>query len=396
MSDFDELFRLMYAEQPDHVRSAAVPWAAVAKTVERAMAALEDGQRKLAEIWRSPAGTAYLAEMGRVVEAMRATSEAARHNDQVMGAAADALDGKQKDFAALSRAPMPEDARERYARAIVQSLDEDYHQAVSNFRPVPAIGPSFQDERPVVAGRREGSPSSSGGTGAAAGGSPKSSGTSERLPSWVPTQPGEQAGQERSYRDDGTLSTAAGTGPALQGVGGASAAPPQSPGSRSGVEPPPGTAPTGGEPRPGAWPGQPTAWTASGTPAGAMTQPGRRDTAARRSPRGLAQPPRGGAGLVMPEQGGQSTVSASGRSAAPAAGQHGAYVGGLPASGSSATAGRPWSGYRRRPEIFPTSSRHTAPPVIAPADGEEPEQDEVATDYIDDLGNRITIRRPRD
>ena len=405
MSHFDELLRLIYADQPDHVRSAGGPWAGVARTVERTMAVLEDGQRKLAEVWRSPAGTAYLAEMGRVVEAMRATSEAARHNDQVMSAVADALDARQKDFGVLSRAPIPADARERYARAIVQALDEDYHQAVANFRPVPEISRRHDKEQPLTNGGQHGSPSSTNGfssTTATTRSSASGGTTSSGLPSWVPTQPGERVARSSSEGNVGGASAIvdARTGPTLQGVGGGTPTSPSYIGPWPDVDSPA----AGGIPRAenasdgGVWPRQPSTWAKPGTPTGVVTQPpsGWRDLTGGSPTRGPAQPSRGGAGLQTPEPGGSAGAAANARPTT--AGQHGSVVGGMPIGGSSSSPGRPWSGYRRRPEPFPTSSRHAVPQVIAPAaqDEEESGLDEVTTDYVDDLGNRISIRRPRD
>jgi hypothetical protein len=399
MSHFDELLRLIYADQPDHVRSAGGPWAGVARTVERTMAVLEDGQRKLAEVWRSPAGTAYLAEMGRVVDAMRATSEAARHNDQVMSAVADALDARQKDFGVLSRAPIPADARERYARAIVQALDEDYHQAVANFRPVPEFDPRIEEEQPLVHSDKDASSSTVGAGSTSPRPSASGGTTSRRLPSWVPTQPGEQVGQTSRGGDGGGTGTATGvgSGPALQGVGNTPSAFPSSVSPWPGVDPPVGgTSP--GAPGASAWDRQPSTWMTPGGPTGGVTQPvpGPRDPTGGSPNRGLAQPPRGGAGLISPEPGGSSGAAISGRSGAAG---HGPLVGGMPVGGFSSSSGRPWSGYRRRPEEFPTNRRHAVPPVIAPTtsvDEEESGLDQVSTDYVDDFGNRITIRRPRD
>jgi hypothetical protein len=360
---------------------------------------LEDGQRKLAEVWRSPAGTAYLAEMGRVVEAMRATSEAARHNDQVMSAVADALDARQKDFGVLSRAPMPADARERYARAIVRALDEDYHQAVANFRPVPAIGPSFQYERPLDPTPHDKLPTSNDGSSATTQSSRSIRTTSGRLPSWVPTQPSENLGQTPLRGDDGSgIDAATEAGPALQSMGRTPPASPSSTGPWPNVDPHvPGRSPGAGN-IPGAdeWSG-PSTWSTARAPSTGLSHPTRawRDLYGQPSPRGLAQPHRSGPNLP-PEPGASLGNAASGRS--PVASQQGSLVGGLPVAGSAGSAGRPWSGYRRRPEPFPSSVRHTVPPVIAPGapEEEEPGPDQVATDYVDDLGNRITIRRPRD
>lgn len=403
MSHFDELLRLIYADQPDHVRSAGGPWAGVARTVERTMAVLEDGQRKLAEVWRSPAGTAYLAEMGRVVEAMRATSEAARHNDQVMSAVADALDARQKDFGVLSRAPMPADARERYARAIVRALDEDYHQAVANFRPVPEIIRRHDKEQPLTADGQHVSPSADGLSSIATTTESSASGgtTPNELPSWVPTQPGERVARPSSEGDVGGTSAIvdARTGPTLQGVGGSTPTSPSSMGPRPNVDSPAANGIPKAESTPdaGVWPRQPPTW-AKGTPTGVVTQPpsGWRDLTEGSPTRAPAQPSRGGAGLPTPEPGGSAGAAANVRPTT--AGQHGSVVGGMPINGSSSSSGRPWSGYRRRPEPFPTSSRHAVPQVIAPAaqDEEESGLDEVTTDYVDDLGNRISIRRPRD
>jgi hypothetical protein len=59
-------------------------------------------------------------------------------------------------------------------------------------------------------------------------------------------------------------------------------------------------------------------------------------------------------------------------------------------------AGQPWQGYRRPSEPFPTGHRHAVPPVIgpppSPSPSGEPEPTEIATDYVDGGGNRITIR----
>jgi hypothetical protein len=59
-------------------------------------------------------------------------------------------------------------------------------------------------------------------------------------------------------------------------------------------------------------------------------------------------------------------------------------------------AGQPWQGYRRPPEPFPASHRHAVPPVIGPPPSGEPEPVEIATDYVDEGGNQITIRRQPD
>jgi hypothetical protein len=384
VGDLQQLAQLMYADEPGHVRLAGDPWVSVAKVVERALVVLEDGQRKLAEIWRSPAGTAYLAEMGRVVDAMRATSEVARHNDQVMSAAADALEAKQKDFAVLAAAPIPEDARERYAQAIVKSLDEDYQQAVANFHGVPTFSPSFEEERPLATDRQGLSSSSGGRIGSTSTPSPTQAETPKQLPQWVPSPSREQVSQVSTQGDSRGPAPADDTtsGPALQGVGGHSPATPTV-----------GAWPSGDAPRPGASFGHVPAWPSDALTGGTF-QPGWRDGAGQPSTRRTAFPPRGSARLVAPEPDGSRGVPTSGR--IPATGQPGSVVGGVPVGGSGGSRSRPWSGYRRPPEAFPISPQHAVPPVIAPAGSDEPEPAEVATDYVDDLGNRITIRRPHD
>jgi hypothetical protein len=387
MSDFNESYRLIYADEPDHVRLAGGPWAGIAKVVERATAVLEDGQRKLAEVWRSPGGAAYLAEMGRAVAAMRATSESARHNDQVMSAAADALDGKQKDFAVLSTAPIPADARERYARAIVTSLDEDYQQAVANFYPVQLPGPNLYQDRPLIADGSGSTTSPRGGTSGGGsgtgGGSAKTGGTPRNLPTWVPAQP---AGQSSSIVNSGSSpDDATGGGPQLQGIPGGGTYP------GVGTHPGAGTHPGNGV-SPNAGPGfQPSpeppraSWVGSGPVAVPPTGPALRSPARSRIP--STPYPEGEPGSGRPTR--AATRAGAG-------GQAGAMVGGVPAGLPAGGGQRPWQGYRRPPEKFPTSGRLAVAPIIGSASLAEPEPDQVSTDYEDEHGNRITIRRPRE
>jgi hypothetical protein len=69
-------------------------------------------------------------------------------------------------------------------------------------------------------------------------------------------------------------------------------------------------------------------------------------------------------------------------------------LGEVPVAGSGGAAGRHWQGYRCPPEPFPTSRQHAVPAVIGPSSSGEPEPIEVSTDYVDESGNRVTIRRP--
>lgn len=393
LGGMQELTRLMYADQPDHLRHAGGPWVGVAKAVEQALAVLEDGQRKLAEVWRSPAGATYLAEMDRVIQAMRATSEAARHNDQVMRTAAETLDAKQKDFAVLAGAPIPEDARQRYARAIVKSLDESYEQAIADFYPVPVLTETpIEEDRPLVPHGFEnpttphgaGAGGSSGTTGSVGkGGAPRT------MPSWVPTQPaGQDTNESRSTVDSGlTVGTAPSGGPQLQGAAGS------------------GTYPAGAHPGTGAHPGVgPSVTPDVPVPSGSVRPPSSlgggegpdayppqapphtpnsRDPARSRAP----GTPTFDAG---PTSRRPNTAHAGG------GGQPGAMVGGVP-PGLPANGGRhPWQGYRRPLERFPMAKRPVVPPIIGPGSGGGSQPDFVATDYEDEYGNRITIRRPND
>jgi hypothetical protein len=365
------------------------------------MAVLEDGQRKLAAVWRSPAGATYLAEMGRVVEAMRATSEAARHNDQVMTAAADALDGKQKDFAVLSTAPIPEDARERYARAIVTSLDESYQQAVANFYPVPVYAGDFYQDRPLAAdgpgsteSTRAGRSGGGSGTGGSrTGGGSATGGAPRQLPSWVPAKPADQSAGGSTSTDDSGSSPGAtvGDGPQLQGRPGDAHPPGSGTYPEGGAHPRggPSATPTGQSPPGQSWP-LPGAGGVGSVSVGIPTQappsgPGRRLPIRSWIPGGR-----------YPEGELASNRSATTAARVGAGSQPGAMVGGMPASVPTSSGQRPWQGYRRPPEPFPTTQQATAPPIIGPATPAEPEPDHITSDYEDEYGNRIMIRRPRD
>jgi hypothetical protein len=372
--ELQELSELMYADQPDHVRSAGGPWAGVARAVERTLAVLEDGHRKLAEMWRSPAGAAYLAEMSRVVDAMRATSEAARHNDQVMSAAADALDGKQKDFAVLTTAPIPEDARERYARAIVNALDESYQQAVANFRDIPVVAGYDDLERPLFVDQHDQEPSSAGDTDQTSAGQSAQGELSKHLPGWVPFQASDTrpGGSSLVVAGEQTPAAGSGNGPELQGTVGS----------------------TPGVTRPEMPVTSSSVWQAGQLPntdgvqsesAGPFWRP-----ATMYEWKLNGNTPSRSAGSTAPNSR-SAHVGATGTGGQ--AVQPGSLMGGVPVGGSGGAAGNSWKGYRRPLEPFPTSHRHVVQPVIGLVSS-EPEAIEVATDYVDDWGNRITIRRP--
>lgn len=72
-------------------------------------------------------------------------------------------------------------------------------------------------------------------------------------------------------------------------------------------------------------------------------------------------------------------------------GDPGAMVGGVPTGGAGSAGRSGWQGYRRPAERFPTTERTAVAPLIG-AVPEEPEL--ISTDYADEYGNRITIRRP--
>jgi hypothetical protein len=400
-TELEQLSYLVYADHPEHVRSAGGPWAGVARVVEQTAAVLEGGQVKLAEVWRSPAGQLFLTKMGEVSQAMREVSVVARHNGQVMDAAAEALDAKQKDFAVLSTAPIPQDAREGYARAIVKSLDESYQRAVADFWPVPITTGPIDPEQPLL-------PSASaytvsrqdaaiGGGSASSGGSARSGGstgtTPQRLPPWVPTQPAAVAGPE----DGAQSASTPGGGPRLQGIstgttsgwgttpgGGWAAAPGGSggvPGATSGGGP---SAPSTQVPAAAAGPLPFGAGRAGVGPGGVAPRSVGARPSARQQP-GLRTP-----GTLYPGEaaGRPATVTRTG------AVHSGGMLGGVPAGASSAAGRSGWQGYRRPAEPFPISEQAAVAPVIGatPAGGAEPEL--VSTDYADDYGNRITIRRP--
>lgn len=393
-TEFEQLSYLIYVDRPEHVRAAGGPWAGVARVVEQTSVVLEDGQAKLGEVWRSPAGHLYVAKMGEVAKAMREVSAVARHNGQVMDAAADALDAKQKDFAVLSTAPIPSEARESYARAIVGSLNESYQQAVADFRPVPPPPESdIGQDRPTTNGPRYASSrhdATFDGGSAFGGSAPSGSSavtTSKRMPSWVPT-PGTAAA-EPVDAPESTMppgegpqlqNATSGTSPdggwrAMPGGSDSSPAPGGSPRTAPNAQPPSTTAglpfgvgrssagPTGV--MPGSVGGRP--------PTGQQPwQPGRP---------GTAKGPYSAEGTARPAP-----------TARAGAGQPGAMLGGVP-TGAAGGAGRSgWQGYRRPAEPFPTSQQTVVAPVIGAAPPEEPEV--VNTDYADEYGNRITIRRP--
>jgi hypothetical protein len=398
-TEFEVLSYLVHADRPEHIRASGSPWPGVARVVEQAAAVLEDGQVRLAEVWRSPAGQLYLSKMDEVTQAMREISVVARHNGQVMDAAADTLDAKQKDFAVLSTAPLPSDARESYARAIVASLDESYQQSAANFRPVPpAPNPDIgwdSSGSSYWASRRN---SASGGESAAGNGSSAdtstaggSASTTPRWPpSWVPTQP-DAAGPGNISRS----ALAPAGGPHLQGMpagpthsGGGSAGTPDSPGGM------PGTTPHGGPPFP---PGAPAPaeppFSLSPGRAGARSGGVPSRPAGSRSPAGQqpwlpGRPGTPGAPYAVEA----ATVRPGAAGGRAGAGQSGALVGGMPAGAASGAGRSGWHGYRRPPERFPTSEQTAVTPLIGAMPADEPEL--VSTDYADEYGNQITIRRP--
>jgi len=375
----------MYADQPDHLRHAGGPWVGVAKAVEQALAVLEDGQRKLAEVWRSPAGATYLAEMDRVIQAMRATSEAARHNDQVMRTAAETLDAKQKDFAVLAGAPIPEDARQRYARAIVKSLDESYEQAIADFYPVPVLTEYDLQERPLLANESDTTPQQGRRPVGSAG---DSSTTTDQAPthppSWVPKQPvGLAGGGYPSTVDSHPADRSA--GPQLQAIAGGASYP---------TDAPPGT---------GTNPGVDTSIAhglqvpsgSVGPPPGFVAGEAAHPPQARPAPPKLRYPSRSIA-YDTPNYDAEPTTSRPTAAAVRGgrAGQSGAMVGGVPAGLPANGGHRPWQGYRRPLERFPTSQLAVVPPIIGPQSSAGAETNYVTTDYEDEYGNRIMIRRP--
>jgi hypothetical protein len=389
-TELEMLSYLINADRPEHIRASGSPWPGVARVVEQAAAVLEDGQVRLAEVWRSPAGQLYLSKMGEVTQAMREISVVARHNGQVMDAAADTLDAKQKDFAALSAAPITNDARTGFARAIVASLDESYQQATANFRPVPPPPALIEPEQPLPRNGSSYAPSRQntavGGGSMPSGGAPSS--VPQKLPSWVPTRP--------STAGPGTSGPALtpGGGPELQGI-----TPGSSPADGWGTTPGgpgsiPGATPGGSTTAPGGWAPPPAA--AGRLPFGpgraaarpvdmpARSVDPRLPARQRPWPPGRPQTP----GAPYPSE-------AAGRPAGGVranAGQPGAMLGGIPAGAAGGVGRGGWQGYRRPAERFPTTEQTAVEPVIGTTPAEEPEL--VSTDYADEYGNRITIRRP--
>lgn len=374
-----DLYQLIYADRPDHIRCAGAPWAGVARAVEQTMAVLDDGRRKLAKVWRSPAGTTYLAEMDRVVEAMRATSQAARHNGQVMDAAADALNGIQKDVSILTTAPVPDDARERFARAIVSSLDDSYQQAIADFHPVPIFDPNIEEGRPFDPDKP--GLSSSPTVGSSGRESAEKGSSSKGLPSWVPTQPSSGTVSPTSHSESLTEGPRlqSGTVEAPTSTGGHGEALRSERLGRTGTRGPGSPTQPSGDGRIGA--GWPAVLPGAVVPGRMPATPGQ-----PRVP--------GGTYPAVPTQGTQGAT----QSRAGHAGQRSSMVGGVPVGGATGTReGSPgWCGYRRPSEQFPTSRQYVAPQVITPAVTAEPRPDQVSTDYTDEDGNRITIRRPHD
>ncbi len=388
--DLQEQYRLIYADRPDQIRAAGGPWAGVARTVEQTTAVLEDGRQKLAQIWRSPAGTAYLTEMDRVVEAMRATSQAARYNDQVMSAAADKLDAIQKDTGVLSTAPIPDEAREHWARSIVKTLDDSYQQSIADFQPVQMPDSHIRTSSALDPGtpaqttpNRTSSSAANGSVGSAAS---AHEAQASGVPSWVPTQPdsGSQLGSPSHDVPSAGPQLEGIPGDASTGWGGAPGVQ-SSEGLRPGVPGAGSTALTPGDSRIG------PEW--AGVPSGALTPiQGRQVPGRSRLPGQSRVPGRAVAGepVQAPPGAAQTRAASSSRP--------GSVIGGMPMGGMPGAPGgsQGWSGYRRPPEPFPTSRRKTAPSVIEPAVEPKPEPAGVSTEYMDEYGNHITIRRPRE
>jgi hypothetical protein len=67
---------------------------------------------------------------------------------------------------------------------------------------------------------------------------------------------------------------------------------------------------------------------------------------------------------------------------------------GVPAGAPGPVGTRP-NGRAQHVERFPTSPQHAVPPVIGDVPA-APQMAEQAAGYVDEFGNRITIRRPRD